>query len=80
MTRSMPSWSPTRHHPACKGTIESYVESVAFDPETGLFIIGLSFEGAEGGGECRTPLWDFHPIRLPMFRREALQKRDGGAP
>jgi hypothetical protein len=80
VTRTMPTWSKTHRHPSCKGSIDSYVESVAFDPETGLFVITLRFVGAEGGGECRTPVWDFHPIRLPMFRREALQKRDGGAP
>jgi hypothetical protein len=80
VARSMPAWSPAYHHPACKGTIDSRVESVALDPETGLFIIGLSFVGAEGDMECATPIWDFHPIRLPMFRLEAFKKRDRGAP
>jgi hypothetical protein len=57
------------------------VAQVALDPETGLFVISRSFvSSGEGGGECAALRWDFHPIRLPMFRREALQKRDGGAP
>jgi hypothetical protein len=81
VTRFMPQWSPAYHKPGCKGLIDIHLESVAFDPETGLFVISLGFVSiGEGGGECAAPRWDFHPIRLPMFRREALQKRDGGAP
>lgn len=76
VTRTLPRWSPKYRKPKCNGiTIDTYVESVAFDPATGLFVISLRFVGPEGNFECPTPRWDFHPIRLPMYRRE-----DGGAP
>jgi hypothetical protein len=81
VNRSMPTWSPTYRKPKCKGLIDIYVESVAFDPETGLFVIALKFVGiGHTRGECAEPRWDFHPIRLPMFRREAHRARDGGTP
>lgn len=79
VTRMLPSWSPKYRKPKCTGvTIDTYVESVAFDPGTGLFVISLRFVGPEGNFECPTPRWDFHPIRLPMFRRGA-GREDGGA-
>jgi hypothetical protein len=81
VTRTLPSWSPTYGKPRCKGLVDTYVESVAFDPDSGLFVIALSFVGiGHGGGDCAEPRGDFHPIRLPMFRREALQGRDAGVP
>ena len=78
LTRAMPAWSPTQN-PSCKREIDSYVESVAFDPATGVLVVGLRFVGTEGGG-CPAPAWDYHPIRLPMLRGQATHDRDGGAP
>ena len=81
VTRTLARWSPKYRKPKCKGvTIDTYVASVAFDPGTGLFVISLRFVGPEGNFECPTPRWDFHPIRLPMFRRAAQQRDDGGTP
>lgn len=63
---------------SCKRYMTTDTESIAYDPETGVFVVGIGFSpGVEG---CDTPIWDFHPIRVPMLGRGILLGRDGGVP
>jgi hypothetical protein len=57
---------------------QAAVETVAFDPETGILLLGLKYWAPFEG--CAEPRWDFHPIRLPTLRRKAVPGRDGGPP
>jgi hypothetical protein len=63
---------------SCKKYMETSVESFAFDPETGVFVVGISSSASSEG--CDVPLWDIHPIRVPKLVKELLPDRDGGAP
>jgi hypothetical protein len=63
---------------SCKKYMDTCAESIAFDPETGVFIVGIFFWATIEG--CDVPLWDFHPIRVPMLEEKTLPGLDGGAP
>jgi hypothetical protein len=73
-----PTWIYRDPAPACKPNAMTRMESEAFDPETGILVVGLHFWATMEG--CNEPRWDFHPIRLPALRSKASRNRDGGAP
>jgi hypothetical protein len=63
---------------SCKKYMETSVESFAFDPETSIFVVGVSFSAPLEG--CDVPIWELHPIRAPQLAKDLLPERDGGAP
>ena len=63
---------------SCKKNMETGVESFAFDPETSVFVVGISSSATHEG--CDVPIWDIHPIRVPKLEKELLPAPDGGAP
>jgi len=63
---------------SCKEFMRTDIESASFDPETGIYVVGLYFWATVEG--CDVPRWDFHPIRLPMLRSKAIHDLDGGTP
>ena len=73
-----PTWAYRDRSPGCRATERTEIQSAAFDPKTGIFVVGLEFWAMVEG--CDEPLWDFHPIRLPALRKKPARGRDAGAP
>ena len=73
-----PTWAYRDPSRECLSQERTKLQSVAFDPETGLLVIGLQFSSMIEG--CDVPFWDFHPIRLPVPRKEPPRDCDGGTP
>jgi hypothetical protein len=73
-----PTWVYRDPSRGCKSTERTELQSEAFDPATGIYVVGLGFWAMVEG--CDEPIWDFHPIRLPALRSKPARGRDGGAP
>jgi hypothetical protein len=73
-----PTWVYRDPSPSCNFAAMTAVRSRAFDPQTGILVLGLHFWATVEG--CSEPRWDVHPIRLPALRSKVSRDRDGGAP
>jgi hypothetical protein len=73
-----PTWIYRDPSPSCKPHAMTAIRSRAFDPATGILVVGLHFWATIEG--CDEPLWDLHPVRLPALRSKPARGRDRGAP
>jgi len=73
-----PTWPYRDRSSSCNAAAETDTQSDAFDPETGILVVGLQFWATFEG--CSEPLWNFHPVRLPALRGRPALGLDGGAP
>jgi hypothetical protein len=73
-----PTWIYRHPRPSCNSAAMTGMESVSFDLETGILVVGLHFWSTVEG--CSVPRWDFHPIRVPALRSKPSRDHDGRAP
>lgn len=62
---SRPSWA-YRDPRGSVGMITE-VGPMAYDPETGLLLLWTTFVASAGG--ANRPVWEFHPLHLPLVRK-----------